>query len=475
MTASQSRGVGVKGRFGAPSQRRPAHDWRLLPLFAALLLMAACSGSGTAGASGPAAPHTPEPTSPPGRAQEPPAALTPASPLTLTIWGPDSMAPLDDVPGGAVLAAQIDAFANANPGREVRYVRKKPYGPGGLVHFLRSTAAVAPERLPDLALVDMREIGLLAESGLLQPLDTLLDTSITSDLVPFARQAGQVDEQLVAIQYEADLCFLAYNSAIVSEPPATWAQLLTSGWTYLLPASSGEGAVRDAFLPLYLALGGQLTDRDGNPYLDQDVVAAILEAYHAAYQIGVLSPAGLGMNDASDCWPFYLTSAGGTAKEEVAMTNVTSWDYGRERARLASTRVAPLPTFSGDMTGVASGWGWVLISKDSQRQQAAADFLTAILQPQAMAAWAEATYHLPTRRSALPAAIDDTDYLRFLQRLMQVASPQPREPAYTVAVEALGPAIESVAQGVLSPRAAAAEAIARVRATNESMRSKTQH
>ncbi len=441
-------------------------------MVAALLLVTACDGAHPPAttAAPVAAPATPQLTPAPGSTARP--ASTPSTPasLTLTVWGPDTMAPLDDVPGGSVLAGQIDAFTKAHPGWQVSYVRKMPHGQGGIVHYLRSTAAVAPERLPDLALIDMSELGLLADSATLQPLESLLDASVVSDLMPFARQAGQVGEHLLAVQYEADLRFLAYNSAILSTPPATWAELLEAQATYLLPLGPAEGSVRDAFLPQYLALGGKLTDRDGQPYLDQTVVAAILDAYRAAREINALAPAGLDLGNASDCWPIYLTSTASTAEGSVAMTNVTSWDYGRERARLASTRIAPLPTLSGSVASMASGWGWVLVGKNSERQAAAVEFLRAVLEPQAMAAWSQATYRLPTRRAALPAAITDTEYRSFLERLLQVASPQPREPAYSLAVEALGPAIEGVAQGTLTPEAAASQAVARVRTAQDQLR-----
>lgn len=474
-----SQGKGVWRRYGAPARHRVALSWRLLAMAAALLLVVACGGVRTPAPVDvplPAAPATPQSTAAPGKTPRPTG--TPSSPsaaLMLTIWGPDSIAPLDDVPGGAVLAAQIDGFAHARPGWQVRYVRKKPYGQGGIVHFLCSTAAVAPKELPDLALVDMSEVAVLAEDSLLQPLEPLLGTALISDLPPFAREAGQVGDHLVAVQYDADLRFLAYNSAIVAKPPATWAELVESHASYLLPIGNSEGAVLDGFLPQYLALGGKLTDRDGNPYLDQAVASAVLEAYQSARQANVLSPSGLEIDTASDCWPIYLTSAGNAAKAGIAMTNVTSWDYGRERARLASTRIASFPTLSGTPASMTNGWGWVLLTKDPERQAAAVAFLRTILEPRAMAAWSQATYHLPARLSALPMAVDDAEYRRFLEQLMQVAIPQPREPAYSLAADALQPAIEGVARGTLGPQAAAAEAAASVRTAQEQLRPGTQH
>jgi len=469
MTASQGRGVGR--REDAPACYRLALCWRLLAAATAALLVVACGGIQTpapAGVAVPGAAATLPSTARPG--QTPRATSLPSLPakvLTLTVWGPDSMAPLSDVPGGAVLAAQMDAFAQARPGWQVRYVRKKPYGQGGVAHFLRSTAAVAPEQLPDLALVDMREVALLASESLLQPLESLLDPGLVSDMAPFAREAGQASNHLVAVQYDVDLRFMAYNSAVVAKPPATWAELVGSHASYLVPMSASEGAVADGFLPLYLALGGKLTDRSGQPYLDETVASAVFEAYDLARQAGVLSPLSLEVESARDCWPIYLTSAGNKAGGGVAMANVTSWDYSRDRTRLASTQVASLPTLSGAPATMANGWGWVLIAKDPDRQAAAVAFLRVVLQPAAVAAWSQVTYHLPARLAALPLAVGDREYRRFLEQLMLVAAPQPQEPAYSRAVAALGPAIEGVARGKLAPRAAARDAAARMGGTQK--------
>lgn len=454
--------------------------------FGRLLLPAACCrgpashGSVWGRAANPASetppiaatPATPQANPAPETKASLAAPVTPASNVSiLTIWGPDFMAPLDDAPGGAVLAGQIQAFERAHPGWQVRYVRKKPYGQGGLVHFLRATRAAAPELLPDLVLLDMSEISLLTQNqdSWFQPLGPLLGEEITSDLVPFAQEAGRVGDELVAIQYEADLRFLAYNSAIIDEPPNTWADILASQATYLLPIGATEGAVRDGFLPQYLAVGGKLVDRDGLPYLDRALVAAILEVYQSAEQAGLLPAAGFDLEDASDCWPVYLTS-------RAAMTNVNSWDYGRERvSRLAATRVGPLPTLSGTLISLSSGWGWALLSRKASQQAVAVEFLRSVLRPEAMAAWSRQTYHLPTRKSALALTVNDPEYLEFLQKLMEVAVPQPREPVYSLATAALSDAIESVARGRLSPQAAAAEATEKVRAAREELGTGSQY
>ena len=463
---SVSRGRGARNLMGLPASRHAALSWRLLGVAAFLLLCAACTRRQTATSqmipTASAIPATPAP----GARNTPYASATPtlsSTVLTLTIWGPDWMAPLPDVPGGPILAQQIAAFQEAHPNWRVQYIRKKPYGQGGLTHFLRATRAVAPDSLPDLALVDMSEIGLLAADGLLQPLDSPLGPEMIADLVPFAKEAGQVGEQLLAVQYEADLRFLAYNSAVIGRPPSTWAEVLNAGHTYLLPIGNSEGAVRDAFLPQYFALGGKLVDRDGHPSLDKAVVAAILDVYHSARQAGLLPAAGFDLQDASDCWPVYLASSAPSGGVTAAMTNVNSWDYGRDRTRLAKTRVAPLPTLSGTLASLSTGWGWGVLCKDATRRAAAVAFLRWILQPEAMAAWCRATYHLPTRRSALPLAVSDQEYLRFLQQLVEAATPQPREPIYTWTVDALRPAIEGVTRGTVSPQNAAAEAADRMR------------
>ncbi len=468
MSASQGWSAGKHA--GAPGLRR-ATPWCLLPVLAGLLLSLACTRGARPTAGEPSAPTTPgAPAEPDIRDDRPPGTQGATSaPLTLTIWGPDTMAPFDDTPGGTVLAAQVRTFTGAHPGWQVRYVRKKPYGQGGLVHFLLSTQAAAPEQLPDLVLLDMSEVGLVAGGSLLQPLESLLGEDTVADLAPFAREAGQVGDHLMAVQYEADLELLAYNPDVIGTPPSTWSELLAAQATYLLPIGATEGAVRDSFLPQYLALGGKLVDREGLPYLDQTLVAAILDVYQAACDARLLPVAGFDLKDAGECWPIFLTS-------RAALTNVSSWDYGRERAnRATSSRAAPLPTLSGTLISMSSGWGWGLVTKDPTRQAVAVELLRALLQPEAMSAWSRATYHLPSRRSALPLAVGDADYQRLVQRLMEVAVPQPREPFYSLATEALSEAIENVARGKQTPKAAATQAAEKVRNAREELASGSQH
>ncbi|MGQ9684288.1 MAG: ABC transporter substrate-binding protein [Anaerolineae bacterium] len=391
------------------------------------------------------------------------ANISPTASLTITVWGPEFLAPSDQVAGGSVLAEQFRAFGEAHPGWAVDYVRKKPYGPGGLVHFLKATHLVAPNQLPDLIVLDMRELGLLTDEQLLQPVEPLLGTGVMADLVPFARTAGTVGDHLLAAQYAADLCFLAYNSEQVERPPATWAEVLAQRVTYLLPMGASEGAVRDAFLPQYLALGGRLVDRNGAPYLDSTLVAAILEVYASARASGLLPDSGLQLRDASDCWPVYLA-------RQYALTNVRSWDYGRERAGgSGAIRPAALPTLSGTQLSMSSGWGFALVTKDASRQAACAELLRVLFEPQAMAAWSRATHHLPTRRAALALAVSDAEYLGFLQRLLEVTVPQPREPVYSLAVDALSEAVAGVSSGNLEPVAAAELAADKVRAARDGL------
>jgi len=221
--------------------------------------------------------------------------------------------------------------------------------------------------------------------------------------------------------------------------------------------------VCDAVLRQYLALGGRLVDRDGLPYLDRTLVQAILEVYQSAREAGLFPDAGLALEDASDCWPVYLTGS-------ATLTNVSSWDFGRQQgSRRDSIRPGPLPTLSGAQISVSSGWGFALVTRDPKRQLAATELLRALFEPSAMAAWSRATYHLPARRSALPLAIGEPEYLHFLQRLLAVTVPQPREPAYSLATTALRDAIAGVVRGEITPAVAAQQAAEKMQAARETL------
>lgn len=371
---------------------------------------------------------------------------------SLVVWLPDFMSPGAPGPAGELVAAQLNAFAVQHPTVHLNYVVKKPYGVSGIHDFLLTTQAVVPESLPDLVVVDWRELSPLVQKGLLQPLDNLISAEVLDDLYPFALEAGKRSEHLVALPYECDLTFLAYNVTQVPRPPQTWANVISHAATYLFPAGPGDGAVTEALLVQYFAITDTLTSENGSLTIDPATLTEIFQYYHDLVALGIAPASVLEMPSADDCWPVYL--AGEAALTHVRASRVAAdWDVPQ------NTEYAPIPTRAGNTATVAWGWGWAIVTQNPERQQIAAAVIEHMMRSEHLSTWCAVAHSLPTRRSALLQVTADADYAAFLQRLLEVAYPAPAHPEYPTLSRALQTALHEVLTGKATPEEATAKVL----------------
>lgn len=420
----------------------------ILPLTACNLLDRATPGAGT---------PTVPPSVPTPEVTLPAASPTSTRPMTstLVLWTTEDYSPSTETSGGDVLAQQLDAFETTHPGVTVDVVLKKPYGKGGILDFLMTSSEVAPSIMPDIVVIDTLELGAAARAGLIQPLDDLVSDELKDDLFLCAVRAGRVGDQLVGLQFEAEVEHLAYNLAKAETPPLTWTEVLTSGVTYIFPAGGRDGMVNDAFLIQYYGAGGQLFDEADQPALDQATLAAVLGFYRDGVEKGAILPEVLEYRSTAECWPVYLSA-------QVTLSNVRSARYLTDRGILLSTGFAPVPTRSGKRVTISRGWALAVVTQDPDRQALAVDLLEWLLGPANNAAWNKATNHLPTRRSAFEHLDQADEYVLFAYQQLESARCYPSAPGYEQMSRALQQAVQAVLSGQATPEEAAAAVLAAV-------------
>jgi ABC-type glycerol-3-phosphate transport system substrate-binding protein len=386
-----------------------------------------------------------------------PASTPTPSIVGLTLWTTEELGPVGQSPGQRLLSAQIAAFEAANPGVKVNVVLKKPYGEGGMLDFLASTAAAVPAALPDVAILDIREVGSAAQQELIQPLDGWVTPEIAQDLVAPARTAGQVSHTWFGLPFQADVQHLIYNTMLVATAPVTWTDVLSSTVQYLFPAGgrsavAGEGGqVNDAFVIQYFGTGAYLTGESGQPALDRDAVTAVLQFYADGLAAGVIPESAIKYTSVDDVWPIYLS-------EEVGLANTSAHRYLESRESFRKSSFAPIPTQDGTVASVFRGWAYVLVAEQPERQKLAWSLIEWLTNPDRLGKWALAAGYLPTRLSAWPEDSDD-DYLKFLAELLQNSRVRPTGPAYDEAGRALQRAVQAVFTGSATPAEAAAQAV----------------
>ncbi len=415
---------------------------------AAMVLLGGCDLAWPAPIAIPSTPtHTPLPP-------DPTATPTPAMPpapavITLTLWTTEALSPTQASPTGQILAQQVAAFETAHPDVRLEFVLKKPYGKGGILDFLLTTAAVVPDLLPDLVFIDVDELNTAVQAGLVQPLDTLVPSDLVADLYPFAREASTFDRRLYGLQFQADLDHLVYNTGKMAMPPRSWPGVLSGQGPYIFPTGGQAGLVNDAFLIQYLAVRGQPAD---GPFLEKNSLAAVLQFYQDGLSRGVLPANITTYRTLADCWRDYLAG-------QAALVQVSAHLYLADRNRLEGSAVAPIPTINGPAAPIGRGWALAVVTSDPARQLLAAEFLAQLMSPEINGTWNLAANYLPTRQAALAFWNQSDDYVLFLQQQLQIARSRPTIPNYTQVATALQRAVEAVLSGTATPEEAAAQAV----------------
>lgn len=365
--------------------------------------------------------------------------------ITLTVWAPESMSP-EAAQGGAVLQKQVEAFSQANPAVRVSFVLKSPYGTGGLIDFLTKVQQLVPERLPDLVAIDSREVDVAARAELLQPLDRDLPSGAFADLFPPAQSLAKFGGEWVSMPLTLDLQHLAYNTRVVSTPPAAWDDLLKGSATFGFPADDD-----DAFLFQYLESRGRIADSPQPAPLNLSVTTSVLTFFQKARAANLVPDGVLSVKTVHDVWPVF-------AEGQVALAQVEASDYIAEHAHVPNTGFAPLPTQDGQGTTLVSAWNYAIITQDPRRHAAAAAFLNWVIEPSRLGEWAAAAQVVPARRSAFAVSVAPREYGDFLLKLLDTGFVAPTFSERAAYSSSWHSALQAVLRGQATPGEAALRA-----------------
>jgi ABC-type glycerol-3-phosphate transport system substrate-binding protein len=304
--------------------------------------------------------------------------------------------------------------------------------------------------LPDVAIVDAFELAPLVRAGVATPLQDLVSEELVADLFPFAQQACTFGDDLIALQFEADIEHAIYYTRTLETPPATWADLFASPISYTFPAGGENGLVNDAFLIQYLAQEAQLLDEEGKAALEHSPVQRVLRLYDAVRKYYVSPSKILDIADLEECWEAYTEG-------NITISHISSWRYLTSRAVMQDTSFAAVPTETGRTATMSRGWALVIITQSPHRQEAAVRLIEWLMTSQNLAEWSLATNHLPTRSAALPLTGWPDDYTQFLEIQLESAFYRPSTLEFDRIARAFQVAVEDVLTGEETPRRATSQ------------------
>lgn len=386
--------------------------WRLLALVGSMTLLLGCSGLPDL----PELPFsfsssaTPVPTQPstPTASPSPTPVETPTPTrggVTLEFWVPDFLSPHDPETGAEILSDQVTVFSDINADLRVRMSVKKESGAGGLYDLMSAASEVAPSIMPDVVVLNSRDLKMAAQEGLVQPVDAYMPAE--AGYFSSALTAVQMEDALWAFPYVARADQMAYREGVTTTAPLSWTTVLTANYTMLFPASPPEGLASDALLSIYMGSGGRVIDQAGQESLDRATLELVYGFFLDMQEAGLLdAELALSLSDASACWVRFQEGEG-----QLTPVPVTRfW-----QTRLDDALPSWPPTEAGDPATILHAWGLAIVTQDPVRREAALELMRWLVSAQHMAELSLATGLVPTRANAVdawPLSPEDAAFLK---------------------------------------------------------------
>ncbi len=337
----------------------------------------------------------------------------------LVIWLPDFTSHDQEGGAGDLLSNAFRQWEQADPGVRINLQTKADGGQSDMYSYLSSAQQVAPDILPDVALINSQHIGPLVELGLLKPLNT--SQSIGSDLYPFALDAVQYGGEVYGIPYLADLLLLAGAGLDDEVAPTRWGELLSQDHPYYFASSGDDLFQNSAVLLQYVGAGGEL--REDGSVSNESALLNVFSFIQNGRRSGLIPESVIDTASLDGVWNQMVDSApayGNLSADSVLAVLESTPDliYG-------ST-----PTRSGDPATIASTWAFVLLGEDETQRTLSTNLISSLLAPSVQGPWSQYIHRLPTQSTALDLWAHQGSLTDFLADQLSVASALPNGRAF---------------------------------------------
>lgn len=313
-------------------------------------------------------------------------------PIQLTIWWPDTLALSSENAINPILFEQSEAFVENQSNLTIEHRLKAVGTTGGIMSTLRNARNVAPNALPSLTLLRRQDLVVAQREGLIRSLEGGIPSSIQGDLSSVLA-LGQINGELYGLPYLLDLQMMVYRPQEgVNYSDWSFAAVLERETSFVFPAGRTSG-INDVLLLQYLSDGGEVNP-DALLALNGDALLHTLEFYQAALELGIVDETSLNHTNSSSYQADFQSGA-------IDMAVFNSSSYLQLHAQEARLAIAPIPTEDGRQTSILNGWVWVLVTDDPREAAAAMDYLAWMMDSSRQAAFAEASFQLPSRQTAM--------------------------------------------------------------------------
>jgi trehalose/maltose transport system substrate-binding protein len=286
--------------------------------------------------------------------------------------------------------------------------------------------------------IDIIWPGVVAEHA--SPLQDQLG-QVTESMFPGIVAANTVGEDLIGIPWFTDAGLLYYRTDLLEkyglEAPTTWGELETSAQTimdgeradnpdftgFVWQGKAYEGLTCNGVEWLVSQGGGTIIDTDRNVTINNEAAIAALD--RAAAWVNGISPEGVTTYTEPESLNVWVAGNAAFAR---------NWPYMYAASQEAEPTagkvgVSPLPKGDGaeDVSAATLGGWQMMVSKYSENQDAAIEFVKYLTSPELQTSFAIERSHLPT----IPAVYDDpavaaaSEFIPLLKPVFEAAVGRP--------------------------------------------------
>jgi hypothetical protein len=311
------------------------------------------------------------------------------SPGTLILWVPDDFAVNSGEQVQKLLIDRLDAFEIDHPGISIDLRFKNVKQKENMMDLLNTANRVAPSVLPDVILLNRSDMETAAIKGLLVPFENFPPSGEIQGIFAGFETPGKLQGSTFGIPAAGDGLFVIDKKFDGEQLPA-WKDILSSSLKIGMNLNDPNATV---FIALYLSAGGELTDENGKPHIDQAIFTQLLTFIRETRIQSAFPDWSL---LASDWTEVSKRFENGESDMEI------NWYSSTIKNGLDQYRYHALPGLSDSSATKLSGWYWSIANPALDRPSIRMELLSFLSKPVFASPWSNIAGYLPVSNQEWP-------------------------------------------------------------------------
>ncbi len=365
---------------------------------------------------------------------------------SIQLWVPPQFDIEQDTQTGEAFADVVSSYMEENPNIEITVRVKAVSGDGSMLNTVTAANQIAKDALPSLAIMSHSDVETCVQRNLLQPIETGI-FSDTGSWFNYAKQSAVSDNNTYAIPLFGDALVIAYRNSKIGAELGDWHDILGRG----LPIDFTPASANSTFGPfMYLSMGGQLINDQGQPFLDQQKLLDTLNFFLVGSQNGSFPPSIAQLADQNQAWQKFNDGT-----YSIIITPFSSFRHYKSSE--ISVRSLPLQVNSIEYPMINT-WNLVMLEDNPFIQGEAIKFAEYLSNVTINNDLSFSAGYLPVRNGASDDLSDDPEY-DLVRMICENGVLVPHNAVYNKTIPVLNNAVTQVIKGQASPENAAKEAI----------------